>query len=376
MNILLTTDLLNLENSMCKSVLKIKEQLEKVNHEVKVLTVTEKETSYFEDNIYYLTKEEALDFSKKNKRFKKTNDVLTAILEFKPDIVQSFSEEVTFDLAELISNKFKVPFIHTYCKNELNEKNNAAYIDDIAFSMITETANDIDTLKKLEISCDIVLIDFESDFVNKLIDEYKKQQKEVEASAIYKRRLNIFTVITMGILFGLLVFGYSQGYFTSIDDLQELMDDVGIWGPLLFLCIQFIQVLFPVIPAGLSCLGGVVLFGPVLGFIYNYVGILIGSVIVFAISKKYGRKLVNRIFPKSLTKKYYNWIANHGKAYKVAFAVCIFSPVAPDDILCYIAGTTNMTWKEYMLTLIFCKPFAIIVYSLGLNAILEFLLNL
>ena len=46
----------------------------------------------------------------------------------------------------------------------------------------------------------------------------------------------------------------------------------GLIGGLVFVFIQIEQVVIPIIPGGISCLAGVVLFGAGMGFLYNYVG--------------------------------------------------------------------------------------------------------
>ncbi len=178
-------------------------------------------------------------------------------------------------------------------------------------------------------------------------------------------------VITVAII-GFTIYAYMQGYFTSIEDLQELMKTVGIWAPIVFIILQIVQVVIPIIPGGLSLAAGVLLFGPVWGFIYNYLSICMGSLIVFGISKFYGRMVVYKMFPKKATEKYFNWVDTKN-TFKKLFAVAIFLPVAPDDMLCYIAGTTNMTWKEYSLIIFLCKPASILVYSLGLTSLLQLL---
>ena len=56
------------------------------------------------------------------------------------------------------------------------------------------------------------------------------------------------------------------------------------------------------------------------------------------------------------------------------FALAIFLPVAPDDFLCYLAGTTAMCWSIFALIIFACKPFAIALYSTGLNVAFRMLL--
>ncbi|MGC4018276.1 MAG: TVP38/TMEM64 family protein, partial [Muricomes sp.] len=46
-------------------------------------------------------------------------------------------------------------------------------------------------------------------------------------------------------------------------------------------------------------------------------------------------------------------------------------PIAPDDFLCYLAGTTAMTWKQFGCVILLGKPFSIALYSLGLFTLFQ-----
>ena len=70
--------------------------------------------------------------------------------------------------------------------------------------------------------------------------------------------------------------------------------------------------------------------------------------------------------------KYIGWL-DKGTAFDKAFAAAIFFPVAPDDLLCYIAGLTKMTLKKFTLIIILGKPGSIFLYSLGLTSITQLL---
>ena len=68
--------------------------------------------------------------------------------------------------------------------------------------------------------------------------------------------------------------------------MQQFVNRFGMIGALIFVLIQIVQVVFPIIPGGISCLAGVLLFGAVPGFFYNYIGICVGSCIAFGIARK------------------------------------------------------------------------------------------
>lgn len=91
-----------------------------------------------------------------------------------------------------------------------------------------------------------------------------------------------------------MIYGIKEKIFTSSEALKLFLERVGGLGPIIFIIIQIVQVIIPVIPGGISTAVGVLVFGPVYGFIYNYICVIIGSIIVFIISKKYGMKVIKK----------------------------------------------------------------------------------
>ena len=163
------------------------------------------------------------------------------------------------------------------------------------------------------------------------------------------------------------LWGWQSGVLTSQERLEALVASLGIAGALLFTVFQAVQVVVPVLPGGLGCLVGVILFGPVWGFVYNYVGICAGSLMAFAVARNCGKPLLSLLFSERTIRKYSRWAEERDRFARL-FALAIFLPVAPDDFLCYLAGTTDMTWRRYTAIILLGKPFAIALYSLGLTA--------
>ena len=154
-----------------------------------------------------------------------------------------------------------------------------------------------------------------------------------------------------------------------------LLEKSGYLAPLIFVIIQIVQVVIPIIPGGISQGVGVLMFGPIWGFVYNYVGICIGSIIVFFIARRYGMPLIKKMFKKELVDKYIGWL-DKGKKFDKFFALAIFLPVAPDDFLCYLAGITNISAKKYIMIILLLKPFTISAYSFCLVFLSDLLLKL
>ena len=190
--------------------------------------------------------------------------------------------------------------------------------------------------------------------------------------------LNGMQLISLAGFAACLVLGvwmWRKGLFTSQEQLNLFMGGMGYWATAAFVLFQAVQVVVPVLPGGLGCLAGVVLFGPWQGFLYNYVGICAGSLAAFAIARSCGRPLLYRMFPAALIEKYDRWSEEKGR-FARWFAFLIFIPVAPDDYLCFLAGTTGISWQKYTAIILLCKPFSIALYSLGLTLAARQLLGL
>lgn len=162
---------------------------------------------------------------------------------------------------------------------------------------------------------------------------------------------------------------FQKQVFVSPETLQEYLMQFGLWAPLLFMVIQITQVIFPIIPGGITCVAGVICFGPVWGFVYNYISICIGSCINFLLIRKYGKPLLVQLSSQKVYDKYVGWL-DKGERFDKLFAIAIFLPVAPDDFLCMLAGLTKMTFQKFVMIITLCKPCSILLYSMGLTTIL------
>lgn len=177
-----------------------------------------------------------------------------------------------------------------------------------------------------------------------------------------RRIINIITVFGTILMCIFFYYALKAEIFTSEEKMKIFLEKGGVFAPIIFVIIQIVQVVIPLIPGGISQGVGVLVFGPLWGFVYNYVGIVIGSIIVFFIARKYGMKLIKKMFKKELIDKYINWL-DKGKKFEKFFALAIFFPITPDDFLCYLAGVTNMNAKTYIAIIVLLKPFTIFMYS-------------
>lgn len=185
--------------------------------------------------------------------------------------------------------------------------------------------------------------------------------KNIKLKSIVKLSSIVGTILFIWFI----IYGIKTGIFIDELKLQDFLNKTGFFAPAIFIIVQIIQVIIPIIPGGASCAIGVIIFGPFWGFIYNYFSIVAGSIMVFFISRKYGMNLIKKMFSEKTINKYIGWL-DENKRFEKFFAIAIFLPVAPDDFLCYLAGVTKISVKNYLLIIFLLKPFSILAYSLGL----------
>lgn len=187
---------------------------------------------------------------------------------------------------------------------------------------------------------------------------------------------NIYNIIAVIGLVGLTILGYigyKKGLFNSVDSFRKFILSYGTKAHFIFMLIQVIQIVVPVIPGGLTTVFGVVIFGAFWGFVYNYISICLGSMLVFFISRTFGKSIILNIFGQETYDKYKHKLKD--KTYEKFFAIGILLPVAPDDFLCYLTGLTDMSFKKFATIILLCKPPSIFLYSMGWAMGLDFIVN-
>ena len=70
---------------------------------------------------------------------------------------------------------------------------------------------------------------------------------------------NIIGLVSTVIIILLSIYGYTQGVFTDKSKLEALLKSCGVWAPIMFVALQAIQVVIPILPGSIGCLFGVIL---------------------------------------------------------------------------------------------------------------------
>lgn len=129
--------------------------------------------------------------------------------------------------------------------------------------------------------------------------------------------------------------------------LKEKLNSFGIFGGLIFILLVVLQVVIALIPAEALEIGGGYIFGTIPGALICLVGIIIGSLLVILLTKKFGRKFVNLFYSdeKINSIKIFN---DEKKLEKIVFLIFLI-PGTPKDLLTYLIGLTKLRISSYVL---------------------------
>jgi len=167
-----------------------------------------------------------------------------------------------------------------------------------------------------------------------------------------------------------------NGIENSLSQIQTFISAAGVWGSFFFMLVQILQVIVPIIPGGAVHASGVILFGPLEGFILNMVGVLTGSIIAFFLARRFGLRLVSAFFDQELIDRYQNKLDNF-KHLNFGLTAAIALPGFPDDLLVYLTGImTKMSAISFIQIMVIGRGLSIGFYSIGIDNLLRILQNI
>lgn len=153
---------------------------------------------------------------------------------------------------------------------------------------------------------------------------------------------------------------------TSIEALRDYIASFGATAVFIFILFQFLQVVVLPIPGSVSVGVGVALFGPLRCSVFSFIGIFTGSVVAFAIGRWIGYKAVCWIVGKDDLDKWLKKVK--GKDY-LLLSIMFLLPLFPDDILCFVAGLSSITWTYFIIMIIITRLISVFTTSFSLQLI-------
>ena len=168
--------------------------------------------------------------------------------------------------------------------------------------------------------------------------------------------LNVFLLSLAGGIACLLVWlawfspdAQIRDLFVSPQALRAFLLRFGWWTPIIFVLLQIVQVIFSPLPGSITTLAGGLIFGLWGGLILSSVGIVVGSLLAFALARLCGQPVVLFLFGQAHFEDYNRfWIGKGGLSLLIFF----FLPFVPDDTLCFLAGLSALPFRVFLLFLL------------------------
>lgn len=82
------------------------------------------------------------------------------------------------------------------------------------------------------------------------------------------------------------------GKFSNVQELKKIISSSGFFSYLVFVVLQFLQVTVIPLPASVTTIVGVILFGPLVAFVLSLLAILLGSFFAYFLGRTFGEKLL------------------------------------------------------------------------------------
>ena len=131
------------------------------------------------------------------------------------------------------------------------------------------------------------------------------------------------------------------------------VDSFGPWGRVVFVGMVFLQVLVALIPGEPVELMAGYMFGAVEGTLLSMAGILLGSLVIFLLVRKFGVKMV-QVFFKDKEIKRLAFLKDPKKSMVLTF-VLMTVPGTPKDLLSYFVGLTPVKLWQWLLIVLVAR---------------------
>lgn len=196
------------------------------------------------------------------------------------------------------------------------------------------------------------------------------QDGKVVDIALRKRRIvSIISLFVVIIVLGLISWAVciKLNKISSPENFREFIDSFGVWGFVVGLLIQMLQVFVAFIPGEIVEVGLGSAFGALWGTALCILGVALASSLVFLLTKKFGIKMVELFIDvKKIDELKF---INSEKRLKLTVFLLFFIPGTPKDLLTYFVGLTRMRLSQFLTISLLARIPSVISSTVGGNMI-------
>ncbi len=179
-------------------------------------------------------------------------------------------------------------------------------------------------------------------------------------------------IVSLSVIILFILFCAAVGWFIGRPMIQFVsnpqqfrawVDQRGLWGRIAFILMVMFQVVIAFVPGEPLEIGAGYAFGAIEGTILCVIGITLGSLLVFAMVRKFGIKLVEVFFTYEKIKSA-KFLQNEKKLALITFLM-FFLPGTPKDLLTYILGLTKIQNRRFVLIASIARLPSVVTSTIG-----------
>lgn len=171
----------------------------------------------------------------------------------------------------------------------------------------------------------------------------------------------VLWVLTLAILGGCLWALYATGFFQVIGSPEQMGEYIvrsAPWSHLTYFGVQILSVVIAPIPSNITAAAGAYLFGLWPSFLLTWGAVAAGSALVFALARVLGRQFAAQFVSEKLSERYLDLIR---RKRDIFLLLAFLLPFFPDDILCILAGLTDISFRRFFLLVLAARPWGLLV---------------
>lgn len=180
---------------------------------------------------------------------------------------------------------------------------------------------------------------------------------------------SIYCVVSVAVLVALVTLGsvlLGPKIVTFVEDPEKMRELLGSEDPisyLIFIGIQFLQIVFAFIPGEVVEVGAGYIYGTVKGTLLCLVGVAPATALVFGLTRLLGHKFTEIMIDSRDLKKLK--FLNDERKLTVILFLLYFLPGTPKDLITYFAGVTKIKTAPFFIISIFCRLPSILTSTLA-----------
>ncbi len=162
------------------------------------------------------------------------------------------------------------------------------------------------------------------------------------------RKLTLVFIVIILVLILVKIVPVFAGLLTEdgMNQFQNNIQNLGFSGAVLLVALETCKIIFVFLPGEpIEILSGMC-YGPFLGLLLIYIGVIFSNIIIIFLVKKYGKSLVNNVVPEDKRVKMENLIKNHPAGAEITLIILYLIPALPKDLITYVVSLSPIPIKK------------------------------